>query len=44
MAYEAGKVLIDQLEEVDVTTRQILREPTLTIRASTAPVRRSVQP
>lgn len=44
MAYEAGKVLIDQLEEVDVTTRQILREPTLTIRASTAPVRRSVRP
>jgi DNA-binding LacI/PurR family transcriptional regulator len=43
MAYEAGSMLIDQLEEVDTTVREILREPTLTVRASTGPVRRAVQ-
>lgn len=42
MAYEAGQMLIDQLEEVDTRARQILRAPTLTVRASTAPVRRAV--
>jgi DNA-binding LacI/PurR family transcriptional regulator len=40
MAYDAGNMLINQLEEVDATTRQILREPTLTVRTSTAPARR----
>lgn len=43
MAYDAGNMLIDQLEEVVTTTRQILREPTLTVRASTAPVKRVVK-
>jgi DNA-binding LacI/PurR family transcriptional regulator len=42
MAYEAGTMLIDQLEEINTAIRQILREPTLTVRASTSPVRRSV--
>lgn len=41
MAYEAGSMLIDQLEGVDSTVREILREPTLTVRDSTAPVQRS---
>lgn len=40
IAYEAGEMLIDQLEEVDTELKEILREPTLTIRASTSPVRR----
>jgi DNA-binding LacI/PurR family transcriptional regulator len=43
MAYDAGSMLIDQLEEIDTTVREILREPTLTVRASTGPVRRAVQ-
>ncbi|MGB8360433.1 MAG: LacI family DNA-binding transcriptional regulator [Acidimicrobiia bacterium] len=41
MAYEAGRILIDQLEGAETTRTQVLREPTLTVRASTAPVRRS---
>lgn len=41
MAYEAGNMLIDQLEEVDTTLKEVLREPTLTVRASTGPVRRA---
>lgn len=43
MAYEAGNMLIDQLEEINTEPKQILREPTLTVRASTGPVRRSIQ-
>ena len=42
MAYEAGNMLIDQLEEVDITVKEVLREPTLTVRASTSPIRRTV--
>ena len=42
MAYEAGSILIDQLEEVDTSIKEILREPTLTVRASTSPVRQHV--
>jgi len=42
MAYEAGNMLIDQLEEIDTGIKQILREPTLTVRASTSPVRRGI--
>jgi DNA-binding LacI/PurR family transcriptional regulator len=41
MAYEAGNMLIDQLEEINTEPKQILKEPTLTVRASTSPVRRS---
>lgn len=40
MAHEAGNLMIDQLEQTDATTKQILREPSLTVRSSTAPVRR----
>lgn len=42
MAYEAGKMLIDQLEDADPTVKEILKEPTLTVRSSTSPVRRAV--
>ena len=42
MAYEAGNMLIDQLEGVNTAIQQILKEPTLTIRASTSPVKRGV--
>jgi DNA-binding LacI/PurR family transcriptional regulator len=41
MAYDAGNMLIDQLEEVDTSLKEILRRPTLTVRASTGPVRRA---
>jgi DNA-binding LacI/PurR family transcriptional regulator len=40
MAYEAGNMLIDRLEEVDSTLKEILWRPTLTVRASTGPARR----
>jgi DNA-binding LacI/PurR family transcriptional regulator len=39
MAFEAGNMLIDQLEGVNTSIQQILKEPTLTIRASTSPVK-----
>ena len=39
MAYEAGRMLIDQLEGVDTGLKEVLREPTLVVRASTSPVR-----
>ena len=42
MAYEAGNMLIDRLEEVDTNVKEILREPILTVRASTSPVGRHV--
>jgi DNA-binding LacI/PurR family transcriptional regulator len=42
MAYEAGSMLVDQLAGTNAATRQILREPTLTVRASTSPVKRGV--
>jgi DNA-binding LacI/PurR family transcriptional regulator len=38
MAYEAGSMLVDQLTGINTAPRQILREPTLTVRASTGPV------
>jgi DNA-binding LacI/PurR family transcriptional regulator len=41
MAYEAGRILIEQLEGAATIRTQVLREPTLTVRASTAPERRS---
>lgn len=44
MAYEAGNILIDQLDGTDTAVRQILREPRLTIRASTSPVKRGILP
>jgi LacI family transcriptional regulator len=44
MAYEAGNMLIDQLDGTDTAVKQILREPRLTIRASTSPVRRGILP
>jgi DNA-binding LacI/PurR family transcriptional regulator len=40
MAYGAGTRLIDELEEVDTAIKEILWEPTLTVRGSTGPVRR----
>ena len=36
MAYEAGRMLIDELEGVDTTVKEVLWEPTLTVRASTS--------
>jgi DNA-binding LacI/PurR family transcriptional regulator len=42
MAFEAGNMLIDQLEGVKTAIQQILKEPTLTIRASTSPVKQGV--
>jgi len=42
MAYEAGNILIDELEGVNTAVREILREPTLTVRGSTSPLRRSI--
>lgn len=42
MAFEAGQMLIDQLEGVNTAIQQILKEPTLTIRASTSPVKQGV--
>lgn len=39
MAYEAGNMLIDQLEGVNRAVQQILKEPNLTVRASTSPVK-----
>jgi len=38
MAYQAGRMLIDELEGVDTALKEILREPTLTVRDSTSPV------
>lgn len=42
MAYDAGKMLIDELEDEGTAFRQILREPTLSVRGSTGPVRQRV--
>jgi DNA-binding LacI/PurR family transcriptional regulator len=39
MAYEAGRMMIDELEGVVTTVREILWDPTLTVRASTSPRR-----
>lgn len=41
MAYEAGRMMIDQLEGVDTTVKEVFWEPTLTVRASTSPRRPS---
>jgi DNA-binding LacI/PurR family transcriptional regulator len=40
MAYEAGRMMIDELEGVDTTVKEVLWDPTLTVRASTSPRRR----
>ena len=42
MAFEAGNMLIDQLEGANTAIQQVLKGPTLTIRASTSPVKRGV--
>jgi DNA-binding LacI/PurR family transcriptional regulator len=39
MAHEAGRMLIDRLEDVDTSIKQVLKEPTLSVRGSTGPVR-----
>jgi len=39
MAYEAGRMMIDELEGVSTTTRETLWEPSLTVRASTSSYR-----
>jgi DNA-binding LacI/PurR family transcriptional regulator len=39
MAYEAGRMMIDELEGTSTTVREILWEPALTVRASTSPRR-----
>ena len=39
MAYEAGRMMIDELEGVDAGIKQVLREPSLIIRSSTSPAR-----
>jgi DNA-binding LacI/PurR family transcriptional regulator len=39
MAYEAGCMMIDQLEGVETELKEILREPTLVVQASTSPAR-----
>ncbi len=39
MAYRAGRMMIDQLEGVDTTVKEILWDPTMTVRASTSPAR-----
>jgi len=44
MAYEAGNMLIDELEGVNTTVTEMLQEPTLAVRASTSPVRQMVSP
>jgi DNA-binding LacI/PurR family transcriptional regulator len=36
MAYEAGRMMIDELQGVDTTVREVLWDPTLTVRASTS--------
>lgn len=38
MAYEAGRMMIDQLEGIDTEVRETLWAPTLTVRSSTSPV------
>ncbi len=42
MAFEAGTMLINQLEGVNTAIQQVLKEPILTIRASTSPVKQGV--
>jgi len=37
MAYEAGRMMIDELEGVDTTVKERLWDPTLIVRASTSP-------
>jgi hypothetical protein len=39
MAYEARNTLIDELEGINTTVLEILREPVLTVRGRTSPVR-----
>ncbi len=39
MAYGAGRMMIDELEGVDTTVKEILWDPTLIVRASTSPAR-----
>ena len=39
MAYRAGRMMIDELEGVDTTVKEILWDPTLIVRASTSPAR-----
>jgi DNA-binding LacI/PurR family transcriptional regulator len=39
MAHEAGRMMIDQLEGVDTTVKEVLWAPTLTVCASTSPRR-----
>ena len=39
MAYEAGRMLIDQLEGVDTSVKETLWTPQIVVRASTGPVR-----
>jgi DNA-binding LacI/PurR family transcriptional regulator len=39
MAYEAGRMMIDELEGVDTAVKERLWDPTLIVRASTSPKR-----
>ena len=39
MAYRAGRMMIDELEGVDTTVKEILWDPTMIVRASTSPAR-----
>ena len=41
MAYEAGRMLLNQLEVVDTTVQDILWDPSLIVRASTSPARQA---
>jgi DNA-binding LacI/PurR family transcriptional regulator len=42
MAYEAGRMMIDELEGVDTTVKEVLWDPTLIVRASTSPRRQGL--